>query len=291
MLRSFWFVNCCLAMTLAVVVAATGLAQEPATPASDPAAEIPTPETPAPPADPDEKPKDTPSPDIPGLTRLDKNGDVWIDLKRKIVVVDGRVAMRQGQLEMFACPKGTKEHESVVAVNTKAATVHAALLAVGAKSGTPVKFDPKYVPASGTTVEVLVLWKDKDGKNQKVRAQEWVQNLKTKKAMDYDWVFAGSGFWVDEETKTRHYHADAGDFICVSNFPTATLDLPVQSSGENSNLLFEAFTDKIPAKGTKVRLVLIPQLEKKDADKNSGDKKAGDKQDDAAAEKPATKTE
>ena len=36
---------------------------------------------------------------------------------------------------MFAVTKGTKEHEAVVSVNTKAYVVHAALLAVGAESG------------------------------------------------------------------------------------------------------------------------------------------------------------
>ena len=49
-------------------------------------------------------------------TRLAQNYDIWIDTKRKIVIVDGKVALREGPLEMFACSKGTKEHESVVAV-------------------------------------------------------------------------------------------------------------------------------------------------------------------------------
>jgi len=48
----------------------------------------------------------------PGLTRLVDG--LWIDQKRKYVVVDGKVSMREGPLEMFACPKGTKEHESIV---------------------------------------------------------------------------------------------------------------------------------------------------------------------------------
>jgi hypothetical protein len=120
-----------------------------------------------------------------------------------------------------------------------------------------------------------VLWKDPDGKNHKVRGQEWVKHIPTKKAMPYDWVFAGSGFWFDEQTKENHYEGDAGDFICVSNFPTATLDLPVPSSQATANLLFEAFTQNIPPTGTKVRLVLAPRQEtKKDtsSEKNPGAK-------------------
>jgi hypothetical protein len=99
--------------------------------------------------------------------------------------------------------------------------------------------------------------------------------------MAHEWVFAGSGFWVDEDTGTRHYHADSGDFICVSNFATAMLDLPVKSSQENSSLSFEAFTENMPAKGTKVRLVLIPKIEEKKDDKPA----------EKTADKPADKKE
>jgi hypothetical protein len=199
-------------------------------------------------------------PNPPGLTRLARDYDVWMDVKRKLVVVDGKICLRRGPLEMFACPKGTKEHEAIVAVNSPARFVHAGLLAVGAEKGDPVKFRPEYVPASGTTIDVWVLWKDEDGKNHKVRAQKWIKNEETGKAMTYDWVFGGSGFWVNEETGERHYQADGGDFICVSNFSTATLDLPVESSQANDALLFSAFTEKIPPKGTEVRLVLVPRI-------------------------------
>lgn len=271
-MRTFWRPAAALTVAIGFALGAWQLAAQdkPADPTSD----IPVPETPA--TSPNDKP-DQPAADIPGLTRLDPKGDVWIDPKRKIVVVDGRVALREGPLEMFACPKGTKEHESLVAVNAKPSVVHAGLLAVGAKSGTAVKWDPKYEPATGGVIEVLVLWKDKDGKNRKMRGQDWVRNTKTKKPMEYDWVFAGSGFWVDEDTGTKHYHADAGDFICVSNFSTATLDLPVKSSQENNNLLFEAFTENMPEKGTKVRLVLIPKAEEKPTGEKPAEGKPAEK--------------
>jgi hypothetical protein len=55
-------------------------------------------------------------------------------------------------------------------------------------------------------------------------------NTRTGKPLEYPWVFAGSGFWVDETTGEKSYLAESGDFICVSNFPSAMLDLPVASS-------------------------------------------------------------
>ncbi len=198
--------------------------------------------------------------DTSKLVRLSKTHEVWLDPQNKSLLVEGRVCLREGFLEMFACPKGTKEHESIVAVNCDAMTVHAGLLALGAQIGGPVKFDPKFEPASGTAVEITITWTDAAGKPQKARAQEWIRNSKTKKEMTYQWVFAGSGFFVDETTGKRYYNADSGDLVCVSNFPTATLDLPIESSQANADLQFEAFTDRIPAKGTKVRLTFQPKL-------------------------------
>ena len=202
-----------------------------------------------------------------GLVRLSKTRDVWLDSKRKAVVIDGEVCLREGQLEMFACPKGTKEHESVVALNCLPEEVHAGLLAAGAKPGKPVKFDPKYEPATGDIIDIVVLWRDEEGNKKVAKAQEWIKNAKTEKAMEHDWVFAGSGFWKDEETGKQHYQANGGDFICVSNFPTATLDLPVESSQANAELLFLAYTENIPPRGTKVRVVLIPRKKAAEAEK------------------------
>jgi hypothetical protein len=197
------------------------------------------------------------------LTRLAKDYDIWFDPKRKLVVVDGRICLREGLLEMFACPRGTKEHESIVAVNCTSRFVHAALLAVGAKEGKPMQYEPEYKPATGPIVDVYVLWKDEQGNNHKARAQEWIKELKTGKAMTHPWVFGGSGFWTDPETKKEYYYADGGELICVSNFSAAMLDLPIPSPKDNDDLQFTAFTERIPPLGTKIRLVLIPQPEGK----------------------------
>ena len=245
-----------LTAIFSVCFAAMAAAAEPAKPAETPKSD-PLAGAAAPAAD----------DDASGIVRVTKDYDVWIDPKRKLVIVDGQICLREGVLEMFACPKGTKEHESIVSANCKAQFVHAALIAVGAQPGKPVSFDPVYRPASGTVVEVHVLWQDEAGKKCRVRAQEWVKELKTDKPMDHLWVFAGSDFWTDETTGQKYYQADGGDFICVSNFPTAMLDLPIKSTQANDQLLYCAFTERIPPSGTKVRLVLIPQLEKKDAGK------------------------
>lgn len=192
------------------------------------------------------------------MKRLSKDSNLWVDTDQKRLVVDGYVAITQGPLEMFACPTGTKEHESIVAVLAKAREVHAGLLAVGANSGTPVSFSPEYRPATGQRIAIWCLWRDGDGVIQKTPAQKWVKNLRDDKPLELDWVFAGSSFWKDPESGREYYQADSGDLVCVSNFSTAMMDLPIESSQSNGELIFVANTDNIPAPGTPVRLVFVP---------------------------------
>jgi len=195
-----------------------------------------------------------------GGRRLGPAVDAWILRDRRQVILDGVVCLRDGPLEMFACTRGTKEHESVVSIRVKAYMVHAALLAVGAEPGHPAQFTPRYRPASGTPVEIAVQWTDTTGKQHRADAQQWVRNVRTGKAMSHQWVFAGSGFWTDPQTGKKYYQAEGGDFICVSNFPSAMLDLPIESSQANADLLFAAFTEHIPPLGSPVRLILTPAL-------------------------------
>ncbi|MEM9185432.1 MAG: YdjY domain-containing protein [Planctomycetota bacterium] len=205
-----------------------------------------------------ELPEPLPAPE--GATRLSPTHDLWIDVERGVVIIDTNVALRRGMLEMFACTRGTKEHESILSANTLAFSAHAALLRLGAKVGTPVRWEPTYAPPTGAEIEIELLWRDEAGNMQKARAQDWVRNAKTGKAMDLPWVFAGSGFWKDEETGQNYYLAEEGDFICVSNFGTAMLDVPAPSTQSQEGLLFEAFTERIPPLGYPVRMVLRPKL-------------------------------
>jgi hypothetical protein len=204
-------------------------------------------------------------PEPKGAQRLSKDYPVWVDTKEKAVVVEGQISLREGMLEMFACTRNTKEHESIVSANTKAQLVHAGLLALGAEPGHPVRFQPRYEPPTGTEIEVFVRWLDDKGKPQTARAQDWIKDMKTGKAMKYPFVFAGSGFYTDPETKKQYYRAEGGDFVCVANFSSAMLDIPARSSMSNEELAFEAFSERIPPLGAPVQLVFKPKLKKQGA--------------------------
>ena len=199
------------------------------------------------------------------LIRLHKVFPVWTDPQGKRVVMVGEVCQRRVPLEMFACTRHTKEHEAIVVVDSTAQIVHAGLLVVGARPGKPVQFRPKYVPASGQEIEVTLAWKDAKGKKHSARAQDWIRHVRTKKPMEFAWVFAGSGFTKDEFTGKTYYLADGGDFICVSNFATAMLDVPVESSSVEQELAFEAFTERIPEEGTPLTVILTPKRDARPA--------------------------
>lgn len=92
--------------------------------------------------------------------------------------------------------------------------------------------------------------------------------------MDANWVFAGSSFYQDEETKEKYYRAEDGDLICVANFGSATIDIASRSGNSSEELLFEAWTEKIPAIDTPVTIELVPVPAKPKADKAAPGSKA-----------------
>jgi hypothetical protein len=203
-------------------------------------------------------PPATPEPEAK-KTSLGPNVFLEVQGKRRRVLIDGEVCQRGVQLEMFLCPWNTKEHEAIVHAKVDGRHVHAALLAAGAEPGSPVRYDPKYTPARGSTIKVGVEYEDK-GRLATRNAREWVRYSRTGKELDVDWVFAGSVLVDDalDRTKPKAYLANDGDMICVSNFEDAMLDLPINSSKDNADLSFETFTERIPPIGTKVVVTLEP---------------------------------
>ena len=205
-----------------------------------------------------------------GWRRLLPDAHAWIDRAGGRVVLDGRVCLREGPLEMFACLEQTKEHESIVSVRTMAFAVHAALVAVGAEAGGVAQFDPEFRPPHGDEIDIFVTWLD-DGERRCVRAQDWIRAAESEKTMDHPFVFSGSQLWHDRATGRRRYLAEEGDFICLSNFASAMIDVPFASTDSDGSLLYFANTKAIPPIDTPVRLILSPRRAEENGAKDSAE--------------------
>jgi hypothetical protein len=189
--------------------------------------------------------------------QIGKNVWLEVDGDKRRVLVSATVCARQVPiLEQFMCRKLTKEHEAILAADCDAVNIHAALLAAKALAGHPVEFQPKFTPPTGTVIKVYVQYEDQ-GKVVKVPAQSWIRDIKTKKELAHDWVFAGS-YWTTDTP--RYYAANDGNVICVRNLSDATLDLAMATSQDYENLDFEPYTQLIPPVGTPVLVILEPAL-------------------------------
>jgi hypothetical protein len=200
----------------------------------------------------------------PQRVKIGPNVFLEIEGKQRRVIIDAYVVLRQGMLEQLMCRKGTKEHEAILAADIDARDAHRALLVAGAKAGSVVRYTPDFQPPKGSVVKVTLEYTGNDGRAITRRAQDWVRDAKTHQALPYEWVFAGS--FIRENPLDRKgpplYGANSGDVICVSNFEGAMLDLPVASTSDNSELEYEAWTDRIPPPLTKVRVILEPLPDK-----------------------------
>ena len=190
-----------------------------------------------------------------------------MDMKNKQVVLDAEVVLTEGPLELFLCPKRTKEHEAILAADVTPRGFQLALLGVGAEPGSPALFEPEYKPPRGQRIEIWVEW-DEKGVKKKVNARDWIRHPKDvgkSEPIAAGFVFAGSRFIRIPGEQRARWLGDDGDVVCVSNFPGSIIDVEMKSTNSNEGLLFEAWTERIPPKGTKVRVYFVP--EKKDEKK------------------------
>lgn len=209
--------------------------------------------------------KEQPKPE-PEAKKAEVKKNIFLETQgdKRRVLVNAVVCNRQTILEQLLTKKGGKEHEAILAADIDARDLHTVLLLAGAEAGSTVVNRPKFMPPTGTTIKIFLEY-EKGGKKVRVRAQEWIRNIKTKKELHTDWVFAGSHLIPDpfDKNKKPLYAANFGDVICISNFDSALLDVPFDSPKDNDDLAFEAHTERVPAEKTAVLVILEPVLEKK----------------------------
>lgn len=210
-----------------------------------------------------EQGKSKEAPKAGGVREISKT--LRVDLDKKQVLLDSYVVLREGPLELFLCMKRTKEHEAVLAADVEAKAFHAALLLIGAVPGKPSWYDEaasQTQPPTGQKLKITVEYKE-NGKTITLPANDWIKQTRDGKPMQSEFLFAGSQFVQPEGFDKPIWLGDEGDLICVANFSGAIIDVARVSSKDNSDLLFETFTEHIPPLATPVLVRIEPIPEPK----------------------------
>jgi hypothetical protein len=201
----------------------------------------------------------------------EQDNGVTVDAKKGHLDIAATVCLRRGEfLEMFACTKDSREHESILVIDGMPSTIHLGLLLLGQEPGKPLSYDrgfdpPKLVPATGPKIGVYIVVKA-DNIEREIPANRWVQDNKTEEMMQSNvWLFAGSQFAEFQDKQV--YQADLnGSAISLVNFgdDLLTLDNKMTDANESHGKVWAPRTKAIPEVGTKVTIRLKP-LPDKDA--------------------------
>ena len=180
-----------------------------------------------------------------------------VDLKKREVRVECESLNPQMPIEFFCVLSGTSEHESVLRSEVRPMHLHTALLMLGAKPGEPTKYsesEKRWLPPHGQPLELFVE-SQRNGKTVREPAAAWMREVKSHKAPEhFEWVFAGSRVMPDGT-----YAADTtGYIVSVVNFDYTLIDVPRLASNSNETLEYEYNPETVPAKGTKVTLIIRP---------------------------------
>lgn len=212
----------------------------------------------APAAEPAEASPTTAPDQADGEARRDPFPNIHLDKARRRIYVNC-TSLQPGQpLELIACSPHGREHESVVVALARPSHIHLTLLAAGFASGHPIGYDEKaekVIPPTGDRVDMLIQWKDKQGREHTEPIEKWMRNIDPAGIVpDLEWIFTGS-----VQLDDGRYLADLeGSVVSIANFPDATLDLPGLHSRDQALLEFEANAKTMPPVNTRCTLILLP---------------------------------
>ncbi|MCC7011879.1 MAG: hypothetical protein IT454_04880 [Planctomycetes bacterium] len=180
---------------------------------------------------------------------------VQLDIERACVAVEGRVNMRSGAVEVFACAPEGKLHESIVVLDCVPSALQAGLLALGLEPGTPVVFggEGEYRDPTGAPVEIELTWRDAQGREQRAHAEDWIwDDARGAPMARAPWIFAGS---IEQPLPEREgrvsFAADAVKSLVVTYHDASSL-LENPNAAGLDDTSYSANEAALPAIGTAV---------------------------------------
>jgi len=196
-------------------------------------------------------------------------GESDLLLDKGKIVLNGEISKALGQyddhlkgiVEFLVCSKGGKEYESIIVVDEDPKVIFDMVLSLGVKRGVPATYDEdshQMVAPKGTGFLIDVEWIIGD-KRTKVRAEELLYNIKTKKKMPYvAWIFSGSrqvyDLENDDEDKLIPQAFVSNSIVSLQNLDASALfQVPLPEAIENT---YRKNDQLLPPLGTKVKLII-----------------------------------
>ena len=203
---------------------------------------------------------------------------IRLNIDERAIDVNATVSLHKGLLELVACTKGTKEHESIVALDARPVHIHKALLLFGARPGTPasrmvqgaegVRWIP--VKPAGDRVQVSLVFPNAEGKVQEHPIQKFIAFAQPKKIAGLapakikprrflaDYLFAGSHLMKKGNGPKQYRCEQSGNVISISSFGDELLCLPEIHGHEDDGLFWEVNPEGLPTVGKPIILRLRP---------------------------------
>ena len=210
------------------------------------------------------------------LRKLDLPG-IKLNLKERCVDVNATICLHKGLLELVACTKGTKEHESILSISARPMHIHTAMLLLGASPGTPAMrraqegARTRWVPVdpAGDSVWVSLVFAESKGKLQEYPIQKFISpaqpdeisGIPAKKKLatfPASFLFAGSHLVEDGPGPRKYVCEQSGNVISISTFGDELLCLPGIHGHQNDGLAWQVNSKGLPGIGEQVILRLRP---------------------------------
>ena len=211
------------------------------------------------------------------LRKLNLPG-IKLNLKERCVDVNATICLHEGLLELVACTKGSKEHESILSIAARPMHIHTAMLLMGARPGTPAMRKAqdgapnRWVPVepAGDPVHVSLVFPDSKGKPQEYPIQKFISpaqpdeisGIPTKKKLvtfSASFLFAGSHLVENGAGPRKYVCEQSGNVISISTFGDELLCLPGIHGHQNDGLAWQVNSKGLPGIGEQVILRLRPK--------------------------------
>ncbi len=198
------------------------------------------------------------------------DGHLEIVEKEKKLVLKGKISEALGEydehlkgaVEYLVCGHNGKEYESIIVVEATGKEIYEAIEKLGVKTGTPPGYDEEKdepTPPTGTEFLIYAEWKDGD-ETKKVRAEELIFNVKTKKTMSHvAWIYSGSRIVADldsdDEDAMMPQAFMSNDLVALKRFDASALFQNPLPESEEENI-YKKNERLMPKLGTPVTLTI-----------------------------------